>query len=133
MVGWGASTLRQAQGERGITPILAFPHQGGRDKRGWIPACAGMTHISNPSDSSRRWIPACAGMTVGQMGRVPTRDVPTKRFSMRGVGLGVGEEASVEVYGLAGGEVAGVGGHVDHQGGDLLGEAAPLEGDVALE
>ena len=26
-----------------ITPILTFPRQGGRDKRGWIPAYAGMT------------------------------------------------------------------------------------------
>ena len=34
---------------------LTFPHQGGREKRGWIPACAGMTK-------------GVAGMTEGVAG-----------------------------------------------------------------
>ncbi len=37
----------------GITRILTFPREGGREKRGWIPACAGMTV-------------GVAGMTVGR-------------------------------------------------------------------
>ena len=75
----------------GITPILTFPRQGGRDPRPaplpWIPAFAGKTRGGawetdavgggGPFDRLRAngpsplplWIPAFAGMTMGEQGQ----------------------------------------------------------------
>ncbi len=65
-----------------ITPISIFPHQGGRGKLTLLGGlCKGLRQGGR---EKKRWIPACAGMTVGVAGMTEGDARPFDRLRVSG-------------------------------------------------